>query len=535
MATNPDSNDNAPLLARIAYKGIYVLAILFILLKVYEYRHYNFGYTILPHFSQHAHERAVDDLKRTEHYVSPGKHGYDGQYYAQLALEPQATGAEIERALDNHIYRARRILFSWTAWIFGLGDPYWVLQAYSVQNALFWLLTALLLMRWFPATHWQNTLRFLLCLFTAGIAYSFDRALLDGPSLFLIALGAACLESGRGWLGTAVLSLSGLGKETNLLACAGLWEPDKRRQSLIRIGLAMIPLLIWLSYLLASSSQSPLSSLGGGNFALPLVGFFASALMILKEGGETGFPAEIFFQFALMAALLGQCLYFLARPKPDRVWWRIGVSFAVLTLFLGEAVWEEVEAAPRVLLPMTIAFNLLFSRKTIWLPILLTANILSIAGIARLDPVYVPERYDIRSASNLGYDPATNRYSTLEFGEGWYINEGHPSRFWRWSSGDAKIGFRIPGERKVRAIFSFTPRSLGEREITLEINGESVWSFRCVNGYGEGQRIELILQPGDNNLRVSSAEPPLRIGQDPRDLSFALYEYKLDLIEAVQD
>ena len=287
--------------------------------------------------------------------------------------------------------------------------------------------------------------------------------------------------------------------------------------------------------MLASSSQNPTTSLGGSNFSFPLVGFFAAALGVLKEAGDTGFPARSFLKFAMLAALFAQCLYFFVRPKPDRVWWRIGLSFAILMLFLGDAVWANVEAAPRALLPMTIAFNLLFSRKAIWLPILLFANILSIAGLARLEPTYVPERYDMQGASHLAFDPETNQFSALEFGEGWYANEGGAKRFWRWSNGDGSTGFRVPGDRRIRAILTFLPRALGEREIQLEVNGENLWTYQCPNGYGENQRIELILESGDNALRIHSPQPPLRAGQDPRDLSFAVYNYKLELVEVVQD
>ena len=55
---------------------------------------------------------------------------------AQLALEPLLRDPAIDRALDLPPYRARRILFSWTAWALGLGRPQWILQAYALQNLL---------------------------------------------------------------------------------------------------------------------------------------------------------------------------------------------------------------------------------------------------------------------------------------------------------------------------------------------------------------------------------------------------------------
>ncbi len=522
------------------YKALYVAAFGFLIFKVYNYHHFNFGYSVLPTFSQHAYESSLDALKDTHHYTFPSDTGYDGQYYAQLALEPSATGPEIERAMDNYSYRARRILFSWTAWAIGFGDPYWILQAYGIQNALFWFLTALVLLRWLPPNTWQNALRFLSCFFTVGLVYSFNRALLDGPSLFLIVLGAACIEANRSWLGAAILGLAGLGKETNLLAVTALWSPTAKGAKtkagiILRIALAILPFIVWYGYILSSNTIGISGTMGRGNFALPLFGFFEAALDILKKGGETGFQAKTFIQFAMLASLLTQAAYLLFRPKPDRVWWRIGVTFAILMLVLGHAVWENVEAAPRVLLPMTIAFNLLFSRKLVLLPILIFANSLSIVGLFSLHPSFPPERFDMQGRSNLAYNPQTNEYSSLEFPEGWSINEGDQGRYWRWSSGGGEMTFRIPGDQDVNAAFAFITKTIDARDLVLEVNGEIVWRIRSEGGYSKAQKTFFKLQAGDNFLKLSSPQSPIRIGDDPRDLSFALYDYQIELLSIAKE
>lgn len=537
---SPKVNNTKERLLQLLYKSLYIAAFLFFLFKVYQYHHFNFGYSVLPRFSQSAHEQSLETLKETSHYTFPGKLGYDGQYYAQLALEPSAKGPEIERALDNYNYRARRILFSWTAWTFGFGDPYWIIQAYSIQNALFWILTALLLLRWLPPNNWQNALRFLSCLFTAGLVYSFNRALLDGPSLFLIVLGAACIESNRSWLGAAILGLAGLGKETNLLALTALWNPEAKNAKTIsrivlQVTLAILPFLLWYSYIINSNSNALSGAMGIRNFTLPLVGFFSTALEILKKGGETGFPAKTFTQFAMLASLLAQAAYLLFRPKPDRIWWRIGVTFAVLMLVLGDAVWEGVEAAPRVLLPMTVAFNLLFSRKRALLPILLFVNTLSIVGLFSLQPPNVPERLDTQGRSDLAYDAETNEFTALQFPEGWYINEGNSERYWRWSSGSGEMSFRIPGAQDVNASFIFIPKTIDARDLVLEVNGETVWQFSSAGGYGESQSVAFVLNAGENRLKLFSKQSPFRTGKDPRDLSFALYNYRIELLSATGD
>lgn len=525
---------------KLLYKCIYILAFAFCLFKIYDFKHLNFGYTPLPKFGTQFHERSLIEIKTGRVYIQEGP-GYDGQTYAQLALRPSANGEDIENALDNYVYRARRILFSWTAWCLGLGNPEWTLQAYGWQNGLFWLLTGLLLLKWLPPNHWQNTLRFLASFFTAGIVYSFNSALLDGPSLFLIALAAYLIESRRSWLGTGVLSLAGLGKETNLLAVFGLWKPDSPIGKQVfpfalKAGLAATPLFLWFAYIYLNASDYHRSlAAGSGNFHLPLVGFFTSALEILKKGGETGFPASVYAQFIALGSLLAQGLYLAVRPKTNSVWWRIGISYTILMAFLGPAVWEGLIAAPRVLLPMTIAFNILFSRRAWLLPLLIFANSLTLIGLSSLKPQPIPERVEFTIQSPLAFEPETNKYSDIQFTDGWYIAEGQSKKYWRWSNGDSYIEFDLPGDKKVNAILEFQPRTIGPREIAIEVNSLQVWRMQSGGGYGDRQSVPFVINPGKNVLRIFSPQPPERFGQDPRDLSFSFGNYELHLISAVPE
>jgi energy-coupling factor transporter ATP-binding protein EcfA2 len=64
----------------------------------------------------------VTALRNVRHYVYNQSYGYDGAYYVQLALYPTLENPELAKAIDNLPYRARRILFSWVAWLVGLGQ-----------------------------------------------------------------------------------------------------------------------------------------------------------------------------------------------------------------------------------------------------------------------------------------------------------------------------------------------------------------------------------------------------------------------------
>ena len=92
------------------------------LASVARFYHPGYGFTALLGLPQdHAYE--LPALRAIPHIDYPPSASYDGQFYAQLALEPLLRNPDIDRALDQPPYRARRILLSWTAWALGLGRP----------------------------------------------------------------------------------------------------------------------------------------------------------------------------------------------------------------------------------------------------------------------------------------------------------------------------------------------------------------------------------------------------------------------------
>lgn len=141
------------------------------------------------HFGTRAADEMVPGLRDVPLRVVPNSPGYDGQFYAQLAVDPLLLDAATGEALDNPSYRARRILFSWTAFLIGLGQPRLVVHACAIQNALFWVVLALLLMRWFPAQDFRSFCLWFGCMFGHGAIVSVVWALPDGPSLLFLGLG----------------------------------------------------------------------------------------------------------------------------------------------------------------------------------------------------------------------------------------------------------------------------------------------------------------------------------------------------------
>ena len=110
-----------------------------------------------------------------------------------------------------------RILFSWTAFLLGLGQPHLILQAYALQNVAFWLLLAVLLWRWFPPRTVRHFALWFGCMFSHGMIVSVGWALPDGPSMLLLAVAIVAIERGRPLAAAALVGVAGLAKDINLI------------------------------------------------------------------------------------------------------------------------------------------------------------------------------------------------------------------------------------------------------------------------------------------------------------------------------
>ncbi len=113
--------------------------------------------------------------KAVNHYEMPDSPGYDSQWYSQIAVRPHLSDPGLAKAVDSLPYRARRILFLWTAWLAGGGNPPGCMNVYALQNIVCWFILAALLLRWFPPVTWGNCLRWAAMLFSFGLIFSVQR------------------------------------------------------------------------------------------------------------------------------------------------------------------------------------------------------------------------------------------------------------------------------------------------------------------------------------------------------------------------
>ena len=348
------------------------------------------GYTSLVRFGAAFEQRTHPAVRDVPRLVFLDSFGYDGQYYAQLAVDPLLRDPATAAALDAPAYRARRILLPAAAFLFGLGQPRFVVQAYAIQNAVCWLALALLLLRWFPPRNAENVWRAAGCLFAFGSVQSVTWALPAVPSLLLLALAVLAVEQGRSGRAAGVMALAGLARESNLLWSVVLLDPAAdgrgRWRRLRRYGLAAAgPLAVWIGYLWMAGVDFS-ESIGRDNFAVPLTGFAAAGREAASAVREDGWTSGPVLYLCLLASLATQAAVLLAVRETGDPWWRAGIAALALAAVLGPALWEgRPPAAARILLPMTFAFNVVLPRRGRWRwPLLVLGNLTAAHGLLSL-------------------------------------------------------------------------------------------------------------------------------------------------------
>ena len=343
------------------------------------------GLTPLIVFGRDFEGRALRALQTTPHSVVEGP-GYDGQFYAQLALDPMLRDPSIATALDGPAYRARRMVLPWIAHVLGLGNPFWVLQAYALLNVISWLALAWLLLRWLPPDSMRSTLAWMACLAGDGLLASVRMSLTDGPSILLLAMSVAAIERNRHAIATALLGLAGLTRETNLVGAAILtpYERLQKRSVLltaIRATAAAAPLCVWVLYLW-SVGYSP-TDVGAANFALPLTGFVDKWALTVRELANGSNPFAHLSLFTLVA-LTTQAVFLIVHREWRNAWWRIGIAYLLLVAILGGNVWGgHPGAISRVAIPIHVTFNIILSRLrwTHFAPLWVLGNLNVIVGL----------------------------------------------------------------------------------------------------------------------------------------------------------
>lgn len=306
--------------------------------------HRETGLTSLIRFGGLRQDKLAPELAGVPVYQVPGHRGYDGRYYAHMALHPPWIYHDLASHYDAPAYRLRRVLLPVFAWAAGGGNPAWVVQIYALSNVLAWLALAWLLTRWLPLVSWENFGRWCGCVLAAGALESVRASLPDLPALLLALAGLWWWWDGRRSAetvaGAGMFAASVLTRETMVLSVGGLlWPQPFSVQNCARAALLgaliILPTALWVLYV---AHYFPGSSSGGaaGNFSWPFAALFrgaADAIAHLARGREDN--GRYTFRLVTILSLGLQMWVVLTGWRREPRWLRFSWLFMVLFPVLG--------------------------------------------------------------------------------------------------------------------------------------------------------------------------------------------------------
>jgi hypothetical protein len=353
--------------------------------------HPPFGFTQFIGFTTASHAEEIEVVRNTPHFDNRGG-GYDGVFYAQLALEPLLRNMSIDRAMDSAPYRARRILMPWVAYLAGLGRPFWVLQAYAFLNVVVWLVLAWLLARSIPPVNARGFVLWAGCMLSSGLLFSVRLALPDGPSVLLVVLAVGAAERGRPVVASLLIGAAGLMRETSVLAATMLARVLRRdvRSWLLVAGclfLCVLPIALWLDYLRSIYRSFTLA--GGDQVMAPFAGFAWKVQSVAADLRRTGATRATVSSLVSCVAFFAQGVWVvieLVRRDGRSPWAIVAGSFLLLALTTTRPVWEGSPGAfTRAFLPLSIGANVLLARRPhAWWGMIAAANLGVVSGLLLL-------------------------------------------------------------------------------------------------------------------------------------------------------
>ncbi|MCF3652130.1 hypothetical protein [Synoicihabitans lomoniglobus] len=447
-------------------------------------------------------------------FVHDRSFGYDGQFYAQLALDPGMENEGLAKSVDNLPYRARRILLPVVAYVLGAGRPEWIITAYVMINVVCWLALGGVLLRWFPPKNFDRAIRWLGVMLSVGACFSVYSSLVDGPSLLLFAVALKWWEQGRPWRATALLAVAGLAKETNILG-SGLFAPDQWRSwkdwplAIARVVLVAAPLGLWI--LLLRWRFADMAQYGGGtdNFDLPLRAMVTRVGELLDVASSTDLPWYLLgVGFASIISLVVQAGFLLLRWKWSQPAWRLTVPIAALTLVMGAANWAGYPGGvTRSLLPMLLGFNLLVPQGKRWLPVLILGNLTMFFSPGVFKPL--PDSlYSVRISNEAqamieGETPELR----LDFPPPWHAAERSDTHQWRWTGGRANIVIHNPYDQPVEVTLAGEWAAFTDRQARLRQSDRILWQEQLGITPRRWRIGNVRLPPGESHLTVESDAP----------------------------
>ncbi len=506
-------------------RGAALAALAVFLLLVARFWHPVYGFTALIQLDASNDEVKLTSFRELPVYVHRDNGGYDGLYYAQIALDPSLRDPQLRPAIDNLVYRARRILPPALAWVLGAGQPAWIVQIYPLLNVAAWLALAALLWRGLAVADLHGLIAWLGVMFSAGALVSVRLALTDLVALTILAAALFAAERARprsavGWLATATLA-----RETSLLAWTGLVEgPWFSWKNAGRAIAAAAPLAAWLAYVrwrVGSADQ------GWSNLTIPGAGLAEKWQAALAATQSLGDKPLAWTTALATLGLTIQAAYIVIKLRLQDRWWRVGAAYVGLMLFLGTAVWEDYPgAAMRVLVPLTLAFNVLAHRVRAPLAWLLLGNLGIFAGLLAWRDVP-------RGSQELAAVRSGSAAVIARPGDGWFPAERHGRQRWQWSQARGAVIFETwPRSADLTVRLDFQLRSLTPRTVVLRQGGREIWHAE-IGASLSSHHLGVPITGGRGAIEFSTETPGLPESSvaGARVLAFALYDLRVSVTE----
>jgi hypothetical protein len=487
--------------------------------------------------------RGLAVFRSTPKYIGPSdRWGFDGQFYAELALDPLLRDPQLKIALDAPAYRSRRILTSWLAWLGGFGRPFWILNVYAGLNLVFWTGFAVMMARLFRPYGWAGLAGFAAMLITCGIIESLRSSLTDFPGFVLVTLSMMIGRAG----GAGVLALAALTREPNLLGIVGLWDyrPPWRAtiKRNVQYGVIVgLPLALWIAYVM---SRFPVeNSITGDNLTWPFRGIMGKLgeFSVHAANGDIAWrtwyseflTSEPLHALLTIIATLTQSVYLFTHREWNNRIWRVGAIFVPYFLCISSIPWESHFTITRHALPITLAFNLVLAMRGRrgWLVWFVLGNCFVPYGVYQFanygwGTAGAPVEYHVVSTK-----PSTPTLQ-VRFGQGWSAEEWTWKHTWRWSvAKHASLNLSNPTAQPVEVSLSFTTKSISPRDLNVSVHGEELWSTRSLQSDLPAQTRRFLLPPGETVVDFDSFTPPAPSGSrhDNRRLSFRVKDLQIDL------
>ena len=300
--------------------------------------------------------------------IVKGEVGYDGQQMLSIALDPGLNNQETILSLDNPAYRYRRILYPILGYLLGGGNPFWIPWALVGINVIA-LAVCTGLIAFYHHGHQRSVYQSMWFSSIPGIwmVLSFSTADLLAGTFGLGAIISA--HNRRTLLMLFCLAAGLLTRETLFILWSALLLTHiqkKQSQEVAAIGVSILPLLTWLSYIYYRELPG---SAGLGNFGLPFEGIAEKFQALITAGITKGNLYEAYL-WGLLWLALGWFLWQTWRSLKvsnsyDQILWRTlhytGLGYLSLLLFASFDILDYYLNYSRVFLEVFIYVGLLMN------------------------------------------------------------------------------------------------------------------------------------------------------------------------------